>query len=212
MPQEAFGCVGSSIITASGKYIDLANPDPAAIHILDIAKSLSNLCRFGGHTRRFYSVAEHTWFCVRVAISKRYPLECQQAISLHDGSEAYLQDIVKPLKVLLPQYQELEQRMMAAIQRKFGVDFARWQKEIEAIDHSMLIAERNFLFGTSINGWEGEDQVEKLNLPLACLDPVNAERALIRTFCDLHLCEPPAWPSPMFNVDLPVQHTSRDAG
>jgi hypothetical protein len=52
--------MSSVILTSTGKWFDVLNPDPALIDLQDIAGALSNLCRYGGHCDRFYSVAEHS--------------------------------------------------------------------------------------------------------------------------------------------------------
>ena len=57
----------TSILTASGIYFDYANPTAGMINIEDIAKALSNTCRFAGHSR-FYSVAEHSVHCAQLAV------------------------------------------------------------------------------------------------------------------------------------------------
>ncbi|MFW6039284.1 MAG: HD family hydrolase [bacterium] len=41
---------------------------------------------------------------------------------LHDAGEAYLNDIVRPAKTLLPDYQALEHRVLAKIARHYGLE------------------------------------------------------------------------------------------
>jgi hypothetical protein len=79
MDEKAFGCVGSTIRLASGRYLDLAEPDPAVITIEDIAAGLSKLCRFGGQISRFYSVAEHSLACVWLATMRGYSAPVKRA-------------------------------------------------------------------------------------------------------------------------------------
>lgn len=101
--------------TASGIKIDICNPTPDMITISDIAKSLSKICRFGGHTNIFYSVAQHS--CL-VASLITEPLMMEGL--LHDASEAYLGDVIKPLKVLLGEaYSSLEVKFEKAIEARF---------------------------------------------------------------------------------------------
>lgn len=84
-------------ITFSGKVVDLFNPDPETIYLEDIAHSLSHICRWGGHTKSFYSVAEH---CIRVSL--RVPKGKKLTALFHDCEEAYWGDLIRPLKMLLP--------------------------------------------------------------------------------------------------------------
>lgn len=91
----------SWIITRSGQKFDLANPNADMVHPADIAHSLSMQCRFNGHTIDFYSVAQH---CCLVA--DLVPAEHQLAALLHDATEAYVGDMVRPLKEGMRDYAE----------------------------------------------------------------------------------------------------------
>lgn len=86
--------------TFTGRYVDVLNPDPATIALEDIAHSLANTCRFGGHSREFYSVAEHA-----VRVANKLVAQGFGALALaglhHDDAEAYLRDIPRPVKPLL---------------------------------------------------------------------------------------------------------------
>jgi len=101
----------------SGRYIDLLNPKPEDIYITDIAHGLSNICRFTGHTKQFYSVAQHSVYTVFLLEDQELAL---QAL-LHDASEAYLADISTPLKQLLPDYVKLEKQFEAVIAERFNL-------------------------------------------------------------------------------------------
>src|SRR5580704_106133 len=105
--------------TISGKQLFLLDPRPEDIDINDIAISLSNLCRFGGHVDYFWSVAAHS-----LLVAQLLPRPLKLAGLLHDAAEAYIVDIPRPLKLLLPQYMEIEHRIEAAIGAKFGVSFS----------------------------------------------------------------------------------------
>jgi uncharacterized protein len=79
--------------TVSGKLIDLRNPSYEAIEIYDIANALAHICRFGGHSRNFYSVAQHSLLVCALA-----PEELKKEALMHDAAEAYTGDVIKPLK------------------------------------------------------------------------------------------------------------------
>jgi hypothetical protein len=103
--------------TQSGNLIDLLNPTPEMISIGDIVQALSNTCRFGGHLPQHYSVAEHTLLVWLLA-----PNALKPAALLHDAPEAYLGDVIKPLKVLLGDaYKKLEDNFTDVIFNKYGV-------------------------------------------------------------------------------------------
>lgn len=103
------------IRTFSGRCIDPFNPNPDDICIEDIAHSLANQCRFGGHTQRRFSIAQHS-----IMVADRLPKEHRLAGLLHDASEAYLLDIPTPVKNKLPGYAQAEHWLMRIIAKKFG--------------------------------------------------------------------------------------------
>lgn len=84
--------------------------------IEDIAHALSLLCRYGGHCKKFYSVAEHS-----VLISRMVPKEHAFAGLMHDATEAYLVDMPRPIKVGFPQYKEMEAKIWTMISQRFGL-------------------------------------------------------------------------------------------
>lgn len=102
--------------THSGRQFFLLSPTPAAISIEDIAWALSMICRWGGHTKKFYSVAQHS-----VHVSQLLSPELALQGLLHDATEAYVGDVVRPLKVLLSDYDAIEGMVWEAVAAKFGV-------------------------------------------------------------------------------------------
>lgn len=121
------------------------SPDPDTIDIEDIAYALSHLCRFTGHTSRFYSVGEHSLRVCRIVESRDPAI--RMAALLHDASEAYLNDIASPVK-RHPQFQfyrEAEARLTECIYAYAGIPGA-WAHappaSVHAADHELLCAER----------------------------------------------------------------------
>ena len=101
-------------VTYTGKCIDITNIQVDDIDIVDIAHSLSLQCRFGGHLSEFYSVAQHS---MRVAMA--LPKQYRFVGLMHDATETYIMDLPRPIKVLMPIYQELEQRVWEVIAKQF---------------------------------------------------------------------------------------------
>ena len=109
-----------SFITFSGREVNLAEIKPEEISINDISAGLSKICRFSGQINRFYSVAQHS-----VILSKIVPERLKKVALLHDASEAYIQDIIKPLKNLLGEsYTSIERKFEEAIFERFAIDIA----------------------------------------------------------------------------------------
>lgn len=103
-------------ITASGRRFFVLEPDPAEVCIEDIAHALSHVCRFGGHCRTFYSVAQHS-----VHVSRLVPSHLARWGLMHDATEAYVGDVIRPLKRQLRVYAEIESRVEEAIIRALGL-------------------------------------------------------------------------------------------
>ena len=147
-------CTGAWIETYTGKKFHLLDPQPDEIDIEDIAHALSNQCRYTGHTRRFFSVAEHS---IHVSLlSYNFKL----AGLMHDASEAYLSDISRPVKQLTPvgpPYYQVEDKMMTAIANKYGFEWPL-PKEVKTADNIMLFTEKDQLM-TSLS-WSDDKSTE----------------------------------------------------
>ncbi len=112
----------SAIKTFTGVMIDPSNPKPEQIRIEDIAHALSMLCRANGHFKSFYSVGQHCVNCAEEAAARGYSVRVQLGCLLHDGSEAYLSDVTRPVKELLPMYLQIEEPLQDVIWKKYITD------------------------------------------------------------------------------------------
>lgn len=119
----------------SGQFVDYVNPDPDTICIEDIAHALALVNRYAGHTPFPYSVAQHS-----VLASQMAPAGLELPLLMHDAHEAYVGDMPTPLKRLMPEYQEIEDRMEAVVQEKFGV-LAMAHSGVKKVDTRMLATE-----------------------------------------------------------------------
>jgi hypothetical protein len=106
--------------TLSGKVINLRNPDISCIDIDDIAHGLARICRFNGQIQDWYSVAEHS-----VRVSEDVPDEWKLEALMHDATEAYIQDIIRPLKYMdiFNEYRKLEKIWELAIVERFHLQW-----------------------------------------------------------------------------------------
>lgn len=124
--------IGDWIQTYTGKAFNPMAPNARFICIDDIAHSLSMQCRYAGHCKRFYSVAEHC-----VLMSREVSDENKLWALLHDASEAYLVDVPRPIKPYLVGYKEIEARVMGAVCERFNL-CGMMPDEVHAADFAIL--------------------------------------------------------------------------
>lgn len=119
----------------SGRKFHILRPTIKDINIRDISWALSHICRFTGHTREFYSVAQH---CCHV--SDILPDEFKLHGLLHDSQESVCQDLAQPIKQYLPQYNEMEVRIEKLVAKKFGLAFPM-PAAVKSADMILLVTE-----------------------------------------------------------------------
>lgn len=165
------------IQTFTGRKFEPLDPDPAAIVVEDIAHALSLHCRFNGHCRVFYAVAEHS-----VRVSRQ--LSGNDALwgLLHDASEAYLSDVPKPLKQNLPDYRAAEAHLMRAIAQRFDLSWPI-PEAVHAADATLLATERRDLMADAPDDWGL--RASPLDEPIDPLAPADAERWFLARFGEL---------------------------
>lgn len=154
--------------TFTGKKFWPLDPRPEDVHIEDIAHALSLLCRFNGHCNEFYSVAQHSVLVSQIVS----PTNSLPAL-LHDASEAYLGDIIRPVKLFLPvAVKEIERKLEAVIFQHFAI-LAYDQKEISRADNIILYTEMRDLMGEPPEVWREAEQYSSLVLQqkILPLDP-----------------------------------------
>ena len=111
----------STMNTYSGRKFPPMEISAENIYLEDIAHALSLLCRGGGHIKYFYSVGQHSINCANEAKARGWSDRLVLACLLHDASEAYISDIIRPVKVHLSNYLEIENMMMQAVLERFGL-------------------------------------------------------------------------------------------
>ena len=109
---------GRFIVTNSGQQFWPYDPDPADVCVADIAHALASITRWGGHCAKRYSVAQHSLYAADVAWRIASPGLAQSVHDyalIHDAHEAYIGDIPTPIKVGIPGWAEVEERVQAAV-------------------------------------------------------------------------------------------------
>lgn len=131
----------------SGRSIDFLDPKVEQIDIDDIAHALSLLCRFGGHCRQFYSVAQHS-VIASWNVKQKFALEAL----LHDSTEAFLVDMPRPIKQVLKGYRDIEKGLDKVIREKFNLP-EEMTKAVHLVDNQMLATEKRDLMKISERPW-----------------------------------------------------------
>lgn len=178
------------VSTFSGNRFYPLAPRIDRVAIEDIAHGLAYQCRFNGQTCDFYSVAQHS-----LVVASLVPPDMRLAALLHDAAEAYLGDMVKPLKVLLPEFAAIEEKVSAIIAATFRIDFSDYGP-IKKADLIALATEKRDLMPHSVERWAYLDDIRALPAPIVPMSPGAAKRAFLDEFARLD--------------GLAAQHSRRD--
>lgn len=153
----------SIMTTYTGKRIDPLFLKVEDICDEDIAHALSLLCRGGGHLKYFYSVGQHCIYCANEAKARGYSQRVILACLLHDASEAYISDIITPVKQHLDYYLEVENKIMDIIYKAYGLNsLTKAENELwKLIDKDMLDNELNAM----MRGYESHTPISLASKP-----------------------------------------------
>jgi hypothetical protein len=157
---------GDFLGTYIGKQFWPLDPKPEEINLMDIAHALSNICRFNGHTNRFYSVAEHSLnVAKRLRDNNSFPSTILFGL-LHDASEAYVCDIPRPLKRFIQGYKEIEENVQQAVYKALRLGYPEpcQKATIDAADRYLLAVESRELMRRTEN-WDLVDTDPSERLP-----------------------------------------------
>ncbi|KRE02580.1 hypothetical protein ASE61_14975 [Bosea sp. Root670] len=191
--------LGDWIQTFSGRQFWPLDPRPEEIAIEDIAHALAHDCRFGGHCRRFYSVAEHS-----VLLARAVAPDLRLAALMHDSPEGYLRDLVRPVKRTMPSYRAAETAIWLAICARFGLPIDL-PAEVHEADNRILVDERQQNMAPPPAPWNSEENVEPLGVRLQFWTPVEAEFQFMILFDSLIAGSAPS-------AGLPPRGATRFAG
>lgn len=170
---------GDWMQTSSGSVFWPLDPHADEVHIEDIAAALSMLCRYGGHCHTFYSVAEHC-----VLLSRAAPKHLKFEVLMHDASEAYLQDVIRPIKSSLTNYRAIEFALEKVIAEKFGLTWPM-PDEVKRLDNAILADERDQAMRTPPREWGLTEPALGVNLEF--WTPSRAEQEFTRAFYELRV-------------------------
>lgn len=169
------------ILTASGTYFNFLKPEESAFTIEDVAHALAHICRFTGHCREFYSVAQHS-----VLVSYHVPPEHRLAALLHDAAEAFVGDVASPLKQLLPEYRAIERGVEQVVLTRFGVDPVLPPCVKEA-DLRALLTERHYLMPYHDSDWDCTKGLHVFGERITPVAPPVAKAMFLRRYNEIRL-------------------------
>jgi 5'-deoxynucleotidase YfbR-like HD superfamily hydrolase len=172
------------IKTATGIDFYPFKPEIEKINIEDIAHSLSQQCRFSGHTKwkgkmKFYSVAQHSLYCSYISENPLWAL-------LHDASEAYSVDVPTPIKKRIPQFKYMEEKIESVIASAFNLEWPR-PSEVKECDIKAFNIEWHLLM---LNDESSEEykkcSEDKLFMEILDMTPEQTKDAFINRFKELN--------------------------
>lgn len=174
------------IQTYTGGVFHPFNPQPEEVHILDIAHALANTCRYGGHTLRFYSVAEHCALLAAYFFANNDTSAARLAL-LHDAAEAYVMDVPSPIKPYIGGYATLEANIEVAVLERFGMFFTPPSvfERVTAADRAILHNEKTVLMAPCDKPWNLPGQPLDLPVEVAGLLPDGAKGIFLSMFKSL---------------------------
>jgi 5'-deoxynucleotidase YfbR-like HD superfamily hydrolase len=207
-PHDSPPAPGPYLQTVSGRWVNPFDPDPRQLDPHDIARALANQCRFGGHCRAFYSVAQHSVIVSRLVEERGGDAEDAFAALMHDATEAYLGDMPHPLKHRSPlgaAFREAEQRLEAVIRERFAIKPD--VPEIKRADRALLATERQ-AFSDEKWHWPELEGVEPLALALEPWPPDQAAEAFAARYAELEAARSGRDSSPRSSASSPSSSPS----
>lgn len=126
----------------SGHKVDPLHIKEEDIYLEDIAHALSLISRGNGHIKYFYSVTQHSLNCAKEAQSRGYNKHVVLSCLFHDASEAYMSDLITPIKKQMKEYQVIGDKLLETIFQAFHIQLKDEEKIIwKEMDHLLLEAE-----------------------------------------------------------------------
>jgi len=176
---ESFGMNNGEFMISTGQFCELFYPDPKVVRVEVMAAALSKLCRFNGHTRTFYSVAQHSVLVSQNCVDPKHAL-------FHDASEAFLGDVIRPIKYTenMAPYLAAEKVWQRVIFQTLGLD-PEMPNSVKLADNRMLMTEFRDLFNRTPQLLL-DSQIEPYShFKIRTLDPRDAEELFLERWEEL---------------------------
>lgn len=160
------------IETYTGVRFSLSAPQPEDVCVEDVAHSLAYQCRYNGHIREFYSVAEHSCHVHDLLVREGHRDQVAFSGLMHDATEAYVGDLPAPLKSILPDYKRVEYLVWDAVTVAFGMQLTL-PVRVRELDRLMVLAEKKRLKFDSDHDWGIDGDVPDVHIE--CWGPQEAK-------------------------------------
>lgn len=169
---------GPTIMLSSGKQFDFLDPHNSEFDIEDVAHGLAHVCRYAGQCNDFYSVAEHSLLVSDMV--EEYAFEAL----LHDASEAFIGDITRPLKQLVPEFKKIEAVVEDAVIERFGMR-RDYRAAVKEADLRVLAAEQLQIMAPGCADWAQQAGIEPAPIRVRHLRPSEAKYEFLSRFAKL---------------------------
>ena len=170
---------------ANGRIFHPLDPRVNEVYLEDIAQSLSRQIRYNGMSDRAISVAQHSVQCAWLVEQTGGSAEIQLAMLMHDAAEAYIGDMIRPLKVLIPEFAKIEDRIMEVINERYNLPTIS-HKALKYYDNLALAWEKRDIYKSS-REWPGMMDVPTWLAPMVTWRAGEAEMRFVRMFQYLKL-------------------------
>lgn len=191
---------GVKMTTFTGKYVDPYDMSPDDLNIEDIAQGLSCMTRFAGQCRQFYSVAQHSVHCAQAVFKQTQNRKLARIALLHDAPEAFLCDLVRCVKLKLPDYQDAEYGIWLSVVLKFNLEplvalvhdgtvEVDLPPEVRDADLRMLVTERRDLISDKSAVWDLEKTHDPYDFQVFPMEPKEARQFFIDHYKELFWSE-----------------------
>jgi 5'-deoxynucleotidase YfbR-like HD superfamily hydrolase len=188
MPTNKQDAEKAWIETFTGKKFYLLEPRIEDIDVLDIAHSLALQCRWTGHCKYHYSIAQHSWYCSFIGPEN----EAFHRLN-HDDSEAFISDLSRPLKHYTSAgeaYRAVEEPLQSLIYNRFGLSSIE-PSSVKIADNQMLYAEKRQLMGlvpwdTDWTDGSGSENLGTADVLIEQWSPAHAEDMFLQRFQELY--------------------------
>lgn len=175
--------LGDWMLTYTGRQFWPLDPRPEDVCIGDIATARAHQGRYNGHSRHFYSVAQHSALMARWFMA-RGDLPMARWALLHDAAEAYLGDVIRPIKPFLPGFAAIEAKVETVVWPVFGLG-AELPSAVKDADRKIVVDEMIALFPREALRHHGIDQRAPLGVEVRALLPWKAHDVFLQVFGEL---------------------------